>query len=72
MVFLPAATTFIIPTYLGSQRMIGNVIEEQFKGTGNNPNFGSALSMLLMLVIFGITSLMNYFSSDEEKGESLW
>jgi len=73
MVFLPAATSFIIPAYLGgSIRLIGNVIEDQFKGPGGNFNFGSALSILLMVVIFGIMALINYFSSDEEKGEALW
>jgi spermidine/putrescine transport system permease protein len=75
MVFLPAATSFIIPAYLGGGKevLIGNVIELQFKGAANNPNFGSALSIILMLVIFGFTGLFSSLSEEQEdKGESLW
>lgn len=73
MVFLPAATSFIIPAYLGGNKipLIGNVIESYFKGMAYNPNFGSALSLILMLIIFAITGLLS--SKDREgKSESLW
>jgi spermidine/putrescine transport system permease protein len=75
MVFLPAATSFIIPAYLGGGKevLIGNVIELQFKGAANNPNFGSTLSIILMIVIFSFTGLLSSLSQDQEdKGESLW
>lgn len=74
MVFLPAATSFIIPSYLGGGKevLIGNIIEMQFKGAANNPNYGSALSIILMIIIFGFTGLFSLASKDESKGESLW
>jgi len=59
MVFLPAATTFVIPQILsaGKYNLLGNVIERQFT-TLNNMELGSALSIVLILgVIFSIFSL---------------
>ncbi len=52
MVFMPALTTFLITRLLGGGKvmLIGNVIEEQFTRTGNM-GFGSAVSMLLMVVV---------------------
>ena len=52
MVFMPALTTFLITSLLGGGKvmLIGNVIEEQFTRTGNM-GFGSAVSMLLMIVV---------------------
>lgn len=73
MVFLPAATSFIIPAYLGGNKvsLIGNVIESYFKGMAYNPNFGSALAIILMIIIFLVTKL---FGGKEGtgRGESLW
>lgn len=72
MVFLPAATSFIVPTYLGGTELyIGNLIERQFK-VANNWNFGSAISILLVVVIFIFIGLANHLSGDQERGESLW
>lgn len=60
MVFLPAATTFVIPQILsaGKYNLIGNIIERQFT-TANNMNFGSALSIILIIVI-----IISIFSLD--------
>lgn len=73
MVFLPSATSFIIPQYLGGgkQNLFGNIIEDQFKGKVQNPNFGSALAIILMLLIFGFISLTS-LKKGKESGESLW
>lgn len=72
MVFLPAATSFIVPQYLGGTEIyIGSVIERQFK-SANNWNFGSAISIILIIVIFLFIGITNYLSGDKEKGESLW
>ncbi|MDF2699240.1 MAG: putative spermidine/putrescine transporter [Haloplasmataceae bacterium] len=73
MVFLPAATSFIIPMYLGGNNkdLIGNLIETQFIRFGN-PNFGSAISLVLIIFIFGFTKLLSLTSKNNEKGESLW
>ena len=45
--------------------LIGDVIERQFK-QGNNPNLGAALSIVLMILVFVCTGIMNRFGGDEE------
>ena len=69
MVFVPAVSTFYISQKLGGTDtvLIGDVIERQFK-QGNNPNLGAALSLVLMLLVFVCTSIMNHFGADEEGG----
>jgi spermidine/putrescine transport system permease protein len=68
MVFMPAATTFIIADLLGGAQymMIGNLIEQQFLKV-NDWHFGSAVSVILMallLVSFAIFSMVD--KADEE------
>ena len=67
MVFVPAVSTFYISQKMGSSStvLIGDVIERQFK-QGNNPNLGAALSIVLMLLVFVCTGIMNRFGGDEE------
>ena len=67
MVFVPAVSTFYISQKLGGidTMLIGDVIERQFK-QGNNPNLGAALSLVLMLLVFVCTGIMNRFGSDDE------
>ena len=69
MVFVPAVSTFYISQKLGGTNtmLIGDVIERQFKSAGN-PNLGAALSLVLMLLVFVCTGIMNRFGSDEEGG----
>ena len=69
MVFVPAVSTFYISQKLGGTDtvMIGDVIERQFK-QGNNPNLGAALSLVLMILVFVCTGIMNRFGGDEEGG----
>ena len=69
MVFVPAVSTFYISNKLGSTEtiLIGDIIERQFK-QGDNANMGAALSLLLMLLVFVCTGIMNRFGSDEEGG----
>lgn len=52
MVFLLSISTFVIPKLLGGGQyvLIGNLIEEQFVSVGDW-NFGSAISLLLAVVI---------------------
>ena len=68
MVFMPAASTFIIADLLGGTQnmLIGNLIEQQFF-KANDWHFGSAISVILMallLVSFGIFSMVD--KNDEE------
>ena len=52
LVFLPAVSSFFIPKMLGGGQyvLIGNVIESQFLTSGNW-NFGSAISLILAVII---------------------
>ena len=67
MVFVPAVSTFYISQKLGSTDtvLIGDVIERMFK-QADNPNLGAALSLVLMLLVFICTGIMNRFGGDEE------
>ncbi len=69
MVFVPSVSTFYISQKLGGTDtvLIGDVIERQFK-QGNNPNLGAALSLVLMLLVFVCTGIMNCFGGDSEEG----
>ena len=62
-------STFYISQKLGGTDtvLIGDVIERQFK-QGNNPNLGAALSLVLMILVFVCTGIMNRFGADEEGG----
>ena len=53
MVFVPAVSTFAISQLLGGgkQLLLGNLIEMQFKGTAYNPQLGSAVALVMMLVV---------------------
>lgn len=53
LVFIPSLGNFIVPDLLGGAKvmMIGNLIEQQFLSARNWP-FGSALSVMIMLVMF--------------------
>ncbi|MBP3673669.1 MAG: ABC transporter permease [Oscillospiraceae bacterium] len=65
MVFVPAVSTFYISQKMGGAGtvLIGDVIERQFK-QGNNPNLGAALSLLLMILVFVCTGIMNRLGGD--------
>lgn len=72
LVFLPAVSTFVIPQFLGggSYVLIGNLIENQFVQVGNW-NFGSAISLIMAVIIMLSMNLANKFdqdASDKVKG----
>ena len=70
MVFVPAVSTFIISKMLGGggNLLIGDVVEMQFLGSAYNPNLGSAISLVLMVLIMICMGIMNQFDDGEEKG----
>ena len=70
MVFVPAVSTFIISKMLGSgaNLLIGDLIDMQFLGSAYNPNLGSAISLVLMVIILICMGIMNQFD-DGEPGE---
>ena len=69
MVLIPSVSTFYISQKLGDGKimLIGDVIERQFK-QGNNPNLGAALSLVLMILVFICTGIMNRFGGGNEEG----
>lgn len=66
MVFVPSVSTFIISKMLGggSILVIGDLIEMQFLGNSYNPYLGSAISLVLMLIILICTGIMNQIDND--------
>ena len=62
MVFLPSVTTFYISNIFGGGQimLVGNLIEQQFL-VANNWNFGSAISIIMMILIFFSMKIMNLF-----------
>ncbi len=52
LVFLPAVSSFCIPKLLGGGQyvLVGNVIESQFLTSGDW-NFGSAISLIMAIII---------------------
>lgn len=53
LVFIPAIGAFVTPDLMGGTQglMIGNLVQRQFGGRGNLP-LGSAISMVLLVVVF--------------------
>nr|WP_122012293.1 ABC transporter permease [Maliibacterium massiliense] len=72
MVFMPAASTFVISQLMGSNaaQLFGELVEQQFR-TLYNYNYGAALSMVLMVCILISMAVMNRFSGDKEAA-ALW
>ena len=62
LVFLPAVSSFFIPKLLGGAQyfLIGNIIENQFITVGEW-NFGSAISMIMALIMMGSMYLVRRF-----------
>lgn len=70
MVFVPAVSTFIISKMLGGggNLLIGDLIDMQFLGSAYNPNLGSAISLVLMVIILICMGIMNQFDDGETAG----
>ena len=70
MVFLLSISSFVIPSLLGGRQyvLIGNLIENQFISVGAW-NFGSAISIILAIIILGLIRLMKKIDSEEAGGE---
>ena len=67
LVFLPAVSSFFIPKLLGggSYVLVGNLIENYFVTTGDW-NFGSAISLIMALVILISMYFTRKFDYDKE------
>ena len=69
MVFLLSISAFVIPVLLGGHQfvLIGNLIENQFISVGDW-NFGSAISVILAVIILAMMRLMNKIDPDNKGG----
>lgn len=70
MVFLMAISSFVIPKLLGGGQymLIGTLIESQFISVGNW-NFGSAISLILAVVILIFMGLMKRMDKQEKQDD---
>jgi spermidine/putrescine transport system permease protein len=68
MVFVPAVSTFAIPRLLGGSMvtLLGDLIETQFMGSAYNPYLGSAISLVMMVIVLICMTVMNRFGEGEE------
>lgn len=73
MVFVPAISTFIISKMLGggTNQLIGDIIDLQFLGNSYNPNLGSAISLVLMVIVLLCISLMGTLDDEGMEGQIL-
>lgn len=68
MVFIPSISTFAISKLLGGGMsfLLGDLIEMQFLGSAYNPHLGSAISLMMMLLVIIAMLIMNRFGDGEE------
>ena len=70
MVFVPSISTFIISRMLGGgdTLLVGDLIEMQFLGNAYNPHLGSAMALVLMVLVLLCMSLTGTSSDEEMEG----
>ena len=73
MVFVPSVSTFAISRLLGGNNLtlLGNLIETKFVGTAYNPHLGSAIALVMMVVVVVCMMVMNRFGEGEEQAVGL-
>ena len=69
MTFIPAVSTFVISRLLGGGKnlLLGDLIEMQFLGGAYNPHLGSAISLVMMIIVLVSMTIMNRFGEGEEE-----
>ena len=73
MVFVPSVSTFAISRLLGGNNLmlLGNLIELQFTGTAYDPYLGSAIALVMMVIVVACMYVMNRFGEGEEQAVML-
>lgn len=68
MVFIPSISTFAISKLLGGGMsfLLGDLIEMQFLGSAYNSHLGSAISLMMLLLVIIAMLIMNRFGDGEE------
>jgi spermidine/putrescine transport system permease protein len=67
LVFIPSIGSFVTPDLLGGTGglMIGNLIQQRFRGTGASIPLGSAVSMVMMVIVFAGLLIYTRFGERE-------
>lgn len=73
MVFVPSVSTFILSKLLGggTTMLLGDLIEMQFVGGAYNPHLGSAISLIMMIIVMVCMAIMNRFGDGEDQAVML-
>ena len=73
MVFIPSVSTFAISRLLGggTHMMLCDLIEQQFLGGAYNPHLGSAIALVMMIIVVVCMYVMNRFGDGEEQAVML-
>jgi spermidine/putrescine transport system permease protein len=68
MVFIPSISTFAISKLLGGGMsfLLGDLIEMQFLGSAYNPHLGSAIALMMLVLVVIAMLVMNRFGEGEE------
>lgn len=69
MVFVPSVSTFLLSRLLGGgmTMFLGDLIELQFLGGAYNPHLGSAISLIMMIIVTVCMAVMNKFGDGEDQ-----
>ncbi|MEA4921104.1 MAG: ABC transporter permease [Clostridiaceae bacterium] len=69
MVFVPSVSTFVLSRLLGggTTMLLGDLIEMQFIGGAYNPHLGSAISLIMMIIVMVCMAVMNRFGDGEDQ-----
>ncbi|MGI5889166.1 MAG: ABC transporter permease [Oscillospiraceae bacterium] len=72
-VFVPSISTFIISRMLGGggNLLIGDLIEMQFLGNSYNPHVGSAMALVLMVMVLLCLSIFGSIDTSEDDMEGM-
>ena len=73
MVFVPSVSTFAISRMMGgnTQMLLGNLIENQFLGGAHTPPLGSAIALVMLVIVVACMWVMNRFGEGEEQAVML-
>lgn len=73
MVFVPAVSTFVISQRLGGTEnlLIGDMIEQQFISGTYNPYLGSAMSIVLMIIMLICMGFVNRLDEEDKEGMAI-
>ena len=68
MVFIPSISTFAISKLLGGGMsfLLGDLIEMQFLGSAYNPHLGSAIALMMLVLVLVSTLITNRFGGGDE------